>query len=259
LHGLIKRSPVESLVDGKPGRSGEAQGMRHYPHVAQASPLEQPEELAANPGMRHRRIQDFSDSAHEHRVRCVDDGLIGVEVKGQHGSTRTRQAHHLSYHCFRSVRIAQDALGPAQIETAVREPDLVGVTDFEAEGQGQTRAAPAGLGDHGWVDIDPDHSPLRPHLLGEAAYLMPESAAHVQNLIPRPNRTDIEHPPLDLLNQRTFVGTIEPAEDRLGATGLTRLLEALMQTAHRGRTLLTNPVPHLSTTRCICRRLQCSV
>jgi hypothetical protein len=77
---------------------------------------------------------------------------------------------------------------------------------------------------------------------------MPKSAAHVQNLISRPNRAGIKHPPLDLLNQRAFVGAIEPAEDCPGATWLTGLLEAPMQTAHRGRTSLANgPVPHPST------------
>src|SRR4249920_3055396 len=54
LYGPVDRSLVESLVDGEPGCSGEAKGVRDDPHVAQASPLEQPEELAANPGMGHR-------------------------------------------------------------------------------------------------------------------------------------------------------------------------------------------------------------
>jgi hypothetical protein len=41
--GAIQRSLVEPLVDGEPGRSADAQGVRDNPHVAQASPVEQPE------------------------------------------------------------------------------------------------------------------------------------------------------------------------------------------------------------------------
>jgi hypothetical protein len=61
---------------------------------------------------------------------------------------------------------------------------------------------------------------------------MPEATAHIQNLIPRPDRTDIEHPPLDLLDQWVCVGAIEPAKDCPGVNRLIWLLEALMHTAH---------------------------
>jgi hypothetical protein len=122
-------------------------------------------------------------------------------------------------------------------------------------GQGQARAAPTGLGDHGWIGIDPGHPPLRPGQLGEAAHLMPQATAHVQNLIPPPHRADILHPLLDLLDQRALIGAIEPAEDCLGPTRWPRLLEALMHTAHGWRTSLAiAPPPHPSTTRPACTR-----
>lgn len=40
LHGLLNRCLVESLIDGEPGRSREAKGVRDDSDVAQASPLE---------------------------------------------------------------------------------------------------------------------------------------------------------------------------------------------------------------------------
>ena len=64
----------------------------------------------------------------------------------------------------------------------------------------------------------PATRPRGPTSSGEATYLMPESAAHVQDLIPFPDRADLKHLPLDLLDQRAFVGAIKPAEDCLGAT-----------------------------------------
>ena len=106
----------------------------------------------------------------------------------------------------------------AQTETVGGEPHLVGVADFEADRQGQADCAPASLGDHGGIGVDSDDPSLRPHQLGQAPHLMPEPAAHVQNLIPVPDLADIEHPPFDLLDQRAFVGAIEPAEHCLGVT-----------------------------------------
>ena len=162
-HGPVDRSPVELLVDGEPGCSGQADDVRDDSYVTQAGPPEQPEELAADPGVRHRCIQHFRDPACQRRVRRIDHGLIRVEVKGQHGSAGTRQARHLPQSCLRSVQVAQDALGPALIESVVREVDMAGVADFEGDGEGQVRCTPAGLGDHGWIGVDPDHPPLRPY------------------------------------------------------------------------------------------------
>jgi hypothetical protein len=56
----------------------------------------------------------------------------------------------------------------------------------------------------GRVGVDPDHPPPRPRPLGQTTHLMTQAAAHVQDLIPWPNRASIEHPPLDLLNQRAL-------------------------------------------------------
>ena len=151
------------------------------------------------------------------------------------------QAHHLCQHRLWPVYVAQDALGPAQIETVVREPDLEGVADVKTEGKGQARCTPAGLGDHGCIDIDSYHPAPGDHQLGETTLFMPKATADVQNPVPRRYRADIEHAPLHLLNQRAFVGAVEPAEDCLGTTRLACLLEALMQTAHRG--------PHLAGDR----------
>jgi hypothetical protein len=93
---------------------------------------------------------------------------------------------------------------------------LVSIADFEANGEGRVRSALARLGNHGGVGIDPNDPPLRPCPLAKTAHLMPKATAHIQNLIPLPNRTDIEHPPLDLLDQRVCVGAVQPAKDRPG-------------------------------------------
>ena len=110
---------------------------------------------------------------------------------------------------------------------------MVGVADFEGDGgKGQVRCTSSGLGDHGCVGVDPDHPPLRPYSLGEAEHLVPESAAHIQDLFPLPDRADIEHLPLDLPDQGAPVHTVQPAEDGLGVRRLICRLETLMQAAH---------------------------
>ena len=48
LPGSINGALVELLVDGKPGRAGQAKGMRNHSHVTQTGPLEQPEEHRSN-------------------------------------------------------------------------------------------------------------------------------------------------------------------------------------------------------------------
>jgi hypothetical protein len=63
LYRAVNRSPVELLVDGEPGRTGEADDVRRHAHVSQPGPTEQPEELATDPGMRHRGIQHLCDPA----------------------------------------------------------------------------------------------------------------------------------------------------------------------------------------------------
>ena len=44
----VYRALVELLIDGKPGRAGQAKGMRNHSHVTQTGPLEQPEEHRSN-------------------------------------------------------------------------------------------------------------------------------------------------------------------------------------------------------------------
>jgi hypothetical protein len=83
LRGPVNGSRLKLLVDGEPGSSRQADDVRDDSHVTQADPPEQPEELAADPGLRHRRIQHLRNPACQRRVRCIDHGLIRVEVKGQ--------------------------------------------------------------------------------------------------------------------------------------------------------------------------------
>ena len=71
-----------------------------------------------------------------------------------------------------------------------------------------------------------------PHQLCKTEHFVPESAAHVQDLIPFPDRADFEHLLLDLQDQRARVHTVQPAEDDLGVSRLICRLEALMQAAH---------------------------
>src|ERR1700750_2656211 len=72
LHRPVDRSPVELLVDGEPGRPGQADAVRAYSYVTQAGPLEHPEELAADPRVRHRRVQHLRNPAGQRRVPCID-------------------------------------------------------------------------------------------------------------------------------------------------------------------------------------------
>lgn len=88
----------------------------------------------------------------------------------------------------------------------------MGVADVKTDGKGRARCAPAGLGDHGRVGIDPYHPSLRPYFLGEAAHLVPKTAACVQNLIPRRHRADVEHAPLNLPGGAASAAAGAPAE-----------------------------------------------
>jgi hypothetical protein len=81
LHGPVDGFPVELLVDGEPGRARQADGVRHDAHVGQARTPEQAEELTADPRVRHRCLKHFGDLARQRRVRRVDHGGIGVEVR----------------------------------------------------------------------------------------------------------------------------------------------------------------------------------
>jgi hypothetical protein len=126
--------------------------------------------------VRHRCIQHLRDPAGQCRVRCIDHSLIRVEVKGQHGSARTRHAHHLPQRRLRPVQVAQDTLGPAQIESVVREIDITGVANFESDRQGQVRCTPTSFGDHGRIGVDPGDPSLSPYQLGNAEHRVPESA-----------------------------------------------------------------------------------
>ncbi len=90
----------------------------------------------------------------------------------------------------------------------------MGVADVEGDGEAEARYTPAGLGDHGRVSVGPHHPPLRAYPLCQAARLVPEPAAHVQDLIPFPDRADIEHLPPDLLDQGVLCQMILPDPTR---------------------------------------------
>jgi len=119
------------------------------------------------------------------------------------------------------------------------------VADFEGDGQGRACDTLAGLGDHDRVGVYPDHPPVRAHSLSEAARLVPEPAAHVQDLVAVPDRAHIEHLQLDLLDQGISVHAIQPAEDGLAVIRLTCLLESLMQAVHDTSPTTIEPVPNL--------------
>jgi hypothetical protein len=83
--------------------------------------------------------------------------------------------------------------GEPETERVVREVDTVGVADFEGDGEGQARYTLAGRGDHGAVGVDTGYTSVWPDPLDEAARLVPESAAHIQDLIAFADRAGIEH------------------------------------------------------------------
>jgi len=153
--------------------------VRYDTHVSQANPLEQPEELPTNPRTRYRGVQRFRDSAHKHGVWCVDYGLVGVEIKRHDESARTHDACHLSQRCFRTLQIAQYALGPTEIKGIVRKCEMLRIPYLEGDRGGITRRTLAGLSNHGGIGVDPVDPSLRADALGEAQYLVPKAASHV--------------------------------------------------------------------------------
>jgi hypothetical protein len=108
----------------------------------------------------------------------------------------------------------------------------VGVADFEGDGEGQARYTLAGLGDHGGVGVDTGYPSVRPYPLDEAARFVPESAAHIQDLIAFADWAGIKHLLPDLLDRGIPVHPVKPAEGGLGVNRLTCLLETLVQAAH---------------------------
>jgi hypothetical protein len=93
---------------------------------------------------------------------------------------------------------------------------MVSVADAEGDRDSQASNTPARLSDHRRIDIDPGNPPHGAHQLGEATDLEPDAAAYVQNLIRRRDRAEIEHLPLELLDQRMPVGHVQPAVRYLG-------------------------------------------
>lgn len=61
---------------------------------------------------------------------------------------------------------------------------------------------------------------------------MPETAAHVQDLVPRAHRTHLEHVLLDLPSQRMTVGPVKPPKRCPVVGGLAPYLESLMDAVH---------------------------
>ena len=116
----------------------------------------------------------------------------------------------------------------------------MGVADFEGDGEGQARYTLAGLGDHGGVGVDTGYPSVRPDPLDEAARFVPESAAHIQDLIAFADWAGIEHLLPDLLDGGIPVHAVKPAEDGLGVNRLTCLLEPWCR-------LLTVPSPTIDT------------